>query len=111
MDTGPCSFDEWASLARSSPEAFEAYRRDAVDRLIAARPARRQTRLRRLQWRIDRERERADTPLGACVRIYGMMWERFAGADGLAERLNVACGQLPPRPRRRARVISFPYQH
>ncbi|MDZ7811188.1 MAG: DUF3135 domain-containing protein [Arhodomonas sp.] len=107
----PFPFDEWAALARWEPSAYEARRRRTLEQFIAGRPKRRQERLRRLQWRIDRERERADTPLGACVRLYGMMWERFAGADGLAERLNVACGQLPPRPRRRARIIPLPHRH
>ncbi|WP_018718668.1 DUF3135 domain-containing protein [Arhodomonas aquaeolei] len=100
-------FDEWAELARSWPETFERRRRAAVEAAIGARPGRRSERLRRLQWRIDRERERAANPMDACVRLHRMMWRSFAGPGGLAERLNaMRGGPVPQRPP--GRVLPFP---
>ncbi|MCS4505295.1 hypothetical protein KBTX_01356 [wastewater metagenome] len=100
-------FDEWAELARSRPEAFEHRRRAALEAAIMALPGRRTVRLRRLQWRIDRERERAANPVDACVRLHRMMWRSFAGPGGLTERLNALAGEpAPPRPP--GRILPFP---
>jgi hypothetical protein len=78
------SFDEWAHLARRDRDAFERARRASIDAFLATRPAHRRERLKRLQWRIDRERERCANPLAACIHLSNLMWERFAGPDGLA---------------------------
>lgn len=104
-------FDEWARLARRDPAGFEARRRELLDAVIAEAPASRRQRLRRLQWRIDRERERCPNPLGACVRLSDWMWRSFAGEGGLAESLNRLRASSPPQrsgPPRRARIIAFP---
>lgn len=69
-------FDDWAKLARDNPAEFERRRRAAIDALIASAPQHRR-RLEGTQWRIDRERELAHTPLKACLRISAMMWESF----------------------------------
>ena len=74
------SFNEWAALARSDPPAFEALRREKVQLLIERAPLRRRSRLQALQWRIDQERDRAPSPLEACRRLSGMMWDREPGA-------------------------------
>ena len=76
-------FDEAMQLARTDPEIFERYRQYVIDTLIARAPERNQEHLRRLQWRIDQERERASNPVAACVKLYEMMWESFAGEYGL----------------------------
>lgn len=81
-------FDQWRLLARSDPEAFESRRREVIDAAIARAPAKRQPRLRGLQWRIDLMRRRASTPLAACITLSDMMWQAFAGSNGLLERLH-----------------------
>ena len=93
-------FDDWATLARRDRDAFERRRRRVIERCIAS--ARNAARLRRLQWRIDVERRRARTPLQACLRISGMMWDRVVAEGGLRDRLD------RPLPRRSAQIIPFP---
>jgi len=80
-------FDTAMELARTDPEAFEQYRKDVIEALIARAPERNQQHLRRLQWRIEQERKRASNPLSACVKLYRMMWESFAGECGLIDAL------------------------
>ena len=67
--SGAFDSEEWMALARSDPEQFEKRRTQAIDEVINSAPAHIQRRLRGLQWRIDLERSRAGTPLGACVRL------------------------------------------
>lgn len=107
----PCKhfdFDEWFALAQADPSRFEARRREVIDAFIDGQAADRRQRLRRLQWRIDRERERSGSPLGACMRLSNLMWDRFAGDGGLVALLNGAT-----QPRRRsarpgtAKVLPF----
>ena len=66
---------------------FEALRLAAIEAVIADASASSQTRLRRMQWRIDQERRLARTPMGACLRLSRMMWQNVAGPDGLQARL------------------------
>ena len=80
-------FDTAMELARTNPEAFEQYRQDVIEALIARAPERNRQHLRRLQWRIEQERKRAANPLSACVKLYRMMWESFAGECGLIDTL------------------------
>lgn len=47
-----------------------------IDTFIAACP-KNQRRLAGLQFRIDMERKLAHTPLKACLRVSGMMWDSF----------------------------------
>lgn len=74
-------------LADSDPEAFEHRRRELIDAVIARAPARRRQRLRGLQWRVDQVRSRSSNPLAACISLSDMMWEAFAGSNGLVETL------------------------
>ncbi len=80
-------FEAWACLARERPDDFEKERKALIEAYIDGSPAKTQQRLRSLQWRIDMERRRAPDSLTACVRIYHMMWESFAGEHGLADAL------------------------
>lgn len=102
-------FDEAMELARTDPEAFEQFRQDAIEALIASAPERSREHLRRLQWRIDQERKLASSPIAACVRIYRMMWDSFAGERGLIDTIRNAhnapqdMGTLMPK----AKVIAF----
>lgn len=81
-------FDSWHQLARDDPDAFEALRRTYINSYISqASTDMVRTRLSRLQWRIDRERELSATPMAACIRLNAMMWDSFAGEQGLTKTL------------------------
>ena len=86
-------FDQWSSLAARDPDGFERRRTALLDALISRAPAHRQASLRRLQWRIDSERRRCGSDLGACLKLSGMMWDRVVGPSGLLDALR---GQLSP---------------
>jgi hypothetical protein len=81
-------FDEWMVLARSDPDEFERRRRILIEKTISRASARSQPRLRCLQWRIDMERQRARTPLAACLRLSSMMWDSVVGESGLLHALD-----------------------
>lgn len=74
-------------LASSDPEGFEQRRRELIDAVIDRAPERRRKRLRGLQWRVDQVRSRSSNPLAACISLSDMMWEAFAGSNGLLETL------------------------
>jgi hypothetical protein len=77
---------DWSTamrLAQNDPEAFERCRRHAIDALIDQASEDQRHRLRCLQWRIDMVRERSANPIAACIGIYRMMWDSFAGDHGL----------------------------
>ena len=78
-------FDKAVALARQDPEAYEQYRLDAIEAMITRSSRENQPHLRRLQWRIDQERKRATNPTAACVKIYQMMWDTFAGSNGFVD--------------------------
>lgn len=85
----PCSdFDEWSSLAKTDPIAFEARRSDIIEDFIRNSPDHLRLRLRGLQFHIDMERRRSRSPMGACVRLSRMMWDALLGAGGLRDALN-----------------------
>jgi len=89
MPEGNVSFEEWfeemASLARKDPELFEKKRKELIQEALSQASPENRERLERLQWRIDRERERAKTPLGACIRLYDMLMEMVYGEGGFLE--------------------------
>lgn len=111
-------FDAWSTLANSDPEAFEKQRLDIVNQAIASAPTGQQQRLRGLQWRIDKVRERSGTPLAACIRLSGMMWDAVLGNGGLVDSLQTLRDANPltatqkaeaaPKPRNSAAVLPFP---
>ncbi len=69
------SFDELLELAKLAPDDFERVRSSLLESCIGR--SNNQERLRRLQWRIDAERNRSNNPLGATVRISQLMWKKF----------------------------------
>ena len=71
-------FETWMTLAKEDPERFEALRLETIDEFIAQVPETKRLQLRRLQWRIDKVRERSVTPLAACVELSRMMWDSFS---------------------------------
>ena len=99
--------EEWQRLAREDPEAFERKRKATIEAVIAEAPAEHRQRLRGLQFRIDLERRRAKTALGAAIRLQSMMWERLME---LREALLVLSGgedASEPAPRTAARILPF----
>ena len=113
-EAGPqFDFNAWSELAARDPEAFERRRSEVIEDFIRRAPEDRQERLRRLQWRIDRTRERAGNPVAACVRLSQMMWDSLAGDGGLLEALDELRGvpRPPRRPPRRADVVAFRTRH
>ncbi len=106
-------WDTWSALARSDPAAFEEKRKQAVAELIASAPEEHRQRLTGLQCRIDLERQRSSSPLGACIRISNLMWDSFAdlqkALDVLTGTLRSGVAPLPDlRPARNAQVLPFP---
>lgn len=109
MLTDPCKqidFDAWAALAQRDPRAFEQRRAEVIEDFLQQVPPDRQLPLRRLQWRIDRTRERAPNPMSACIQISQMMWDSLLGDGGLLDALErKGTARTPARPP--ARVLPF----
>jgi len=107
-------FEMWAKLAESDPRAFEEKRRLMLESFIEGAPSHLHQRLQRLQWRIDREREKCSTPLSACVRLYSMMWDSVCGDSGLLRALQ-GIGEnesgAGKEPLHSARVLEFKPKH
>jgi len=80
-------FEEWAELAKTDPEAFEAKRKEAIAEIINSAPEGERDTLSRMQWIVDKERSSAKDPLDARVKISSMMVNRVLGKDGLVEVL------------------------
>jgi len=85
-------FDEWSKLAKDDPFAFETRRLALIEAYLRQFPQSGQRRLRGLQFRIDMERRRARTPMGACLKISSMMWESLLGRHGLKTALDTLMG-------------------
>ncbi|MCU7850644.1 MAG: DUF3135 domain-containing protein [Candidatus Thiodiazotropha sp. (ex Monitilora ramsayi)] len=98
-------FDYLTGLAKTNPSEFERLRQNAIDAYILTLPHDRQDRMRRLQWRIDQVRSR-HSPMGACVRLSGMMWDHLLGPQGLLGLLH-SSDQTVDRCEK-AEIIPFP---
>ncbi|MDH5784160.1 MAG: DUF3135 domain-containing protein [Chromatiales bacterium] len=106
-DRQTMDFEHWSTLASRDPVAFEQLRRELIEEVIDAASQRCQQRLRGLQWRIDQVREHSPSPMAACISLSNMMWDAFAGEDGLVETLNRR-DSLYRRIRKEATIIPFP---
>jgi CHAD domain-containing protein len=105
-------FDEWKTLASVDPEAFERRRREVIEHYLDNLPPAKQRRLRGLQFRIDMERRRARTPMGACLKISSMMWDSLVGPDGLTSSIKLLTQPRHPRAlsepcKTDARILQF----
>lgn len=100
---GRFDFETLKELAERDPAAFEALWRARIDAVIARAPQDRQIHLRRLQWRVEQARRRAENPLAACVALSRMMWEAFAGPAGLLDAMQMR----RPQARVPAKVLAF----
>ena len=99
-------FDYWLELAQSSPDGFETMRSEYIEAFIVQAPESMQHRLRCLQWRIDMAREQAKTPLAACIKISGMMWDTLHQLRETSLRLHDSPQQAVPA-RQKATILSF----
>ena len=90
----PLDLDRLTRLAAEDPEAFEAERRRLVEELIDSAPDHQRQRLRGLQWRVDTVREHAPTPMAACLRISGMMWNHVMEPGGLLDAFGALEGKV-----------------
>ena len=98
-------FDEWACLARDNPDLFEERRRAVIEDFIQQTAPAHQARLRGLQCRIDMERRRSRTRMGACIRLYQLTLNAFY------REFAPSIGALPePESTSRgpAKVLTFP---
>ena len=107
-DAGDFNLDEWRRLAVDDPQEFERRREAAIRAVIEQAPPEHQARLLQLQFRIDLERRRAKTALGATVRLQSMMWERFAALRTALLALTGEVQTAEAVPRRSAKVLQFP---
>lgn len=73
----PMDFERWVELAVNDPAEFEVMRQAAIEEFLASVSAERRLHLQRLQWRVDRIRERCTTPMAATIAISEMMWDAF----------------------------------
>ncbi|OGI15301.1 MAG: hypothetical protein A2878_02900 [Candidatus Moranbacteria bacterium RIFCSPHIGHO2_01_FULL_54_31] len=108
-------FDEWVALFQQDPEEAERRRRAVTEDLISSVASEGQERLRRLQWRIDRERERHTSPLGSCVALNQMLMERVYNTGGFFESVKllglIALDRgeiITIEPKKNCRFLTFP---
>lgn len=102
-------FERWADLASRDPEQFEIERREVIEAFIQGVSSERRLHLQRLQWRVDRVRERCATPMAATIAITEMMWDAFYD---LHDRYQDLCGShnaryKPGKPTKSATVLPF----
>lgn len=81
------NFEEWRQLAVADPQAFEKKRRQAVEQMINAVPAKRQQRLRGVQWRVDMVRRKYPDPKLSAQHVFNMMWDAVYAENGLLDAL------------------------
>ena len=103
------NFKEWAELAKSDPDRFEARRNRIINETIRRFPEDRYEMLHRLQWRVDRIRELKKTPMAACLAISGLMWESFNDLhQSYVDLASSKPGEMPTqRELPNAKVIQF----
>ena len=88
-EVGQFDFDMWADLAKKDPAAFEAKRREEIQKVMSLAKGRNQKRLEGLQWRIDMGRRLNPHPLASCAKIFNMMWDSMYGERGLLDAINM----------------------
>jgi hypothetical protein len=105
------NFDEWMLLATKNPAEFERRRGEIINFTIDNAPPRIQSRLRSLQWRIDKVRQRSN-PLSACIKLNRMMWCSIYGENGFLKALTTLTGNQFDKPignkKSSAKIYSLP---
>lgn len=104
------NFDVWMQVAQADPQRFEAMRQAAIEEFLASVPAERRLKLQRLQWRVDRVRERCTTPMAATIAISEMMWDAFYHLRDEYQDLFALTNGRRPRPaeaHKQAKILPF----
>ena len=113
-------FSYWMDLALNDPEKFESKRTETIYQMIQSAPVETRIRLERLQWRVDRMRERSSSPMAATLELSRMMWDSFHTLrDRYQEILHNTSSagssigaqtktQYQAAPARKADIIPFP---
>ena len=104
-------FTSRSRLAKSDPQAFEALRSKDIEELINSASKEQQHRLRCLQWRIDKVREKTKTPMGACIAISEMMWDSFYELHKLIGKMDqpsTSNGKFVSKSLTSATILPFP---
>jgi len=70
-------FDQWATLSRTDPKAFEHLRAQVMESYYQQMNVQARPWFEKIRWRIDMERARSHTPLQCCIRLSSLMWDRF----------------------------------
>jgi hypothetical protein len=100
------AFDVLVDIARNDPQRLESLRRTLTDDIIkGANSEQQRKRLEGLQFRVDLERERARSPLAACIRISEMMCHSLAD---LHRSMVTPFADEESSQLRQATVLSFP---
>ena len=100
-------FEQWAHLAQRDPHAFEQLRQRLLEAYIARSSSTHQDRLRRLQWRIDRLREKASNPMSACVQISSLMWDTFDQLGKAYKNPDASQAEKSTKTNKSAAVLPF----
>ena len=116
VDIAERDFSYWVDLALNDPEKFESKRTETISQAIQRAPAGTRIRLERLQWRVDRMRERSSSPMAATLELSRMMWDSFhVLRDRYQEILHntssIGAQTITPyqaAPVRNAEIIPFP---
>lgn len=73
------AFDVLVDMARNDPHGLESLRVSLTEAVIAeAGDELKRKRLQGIQFRVDMERQRARSPLAACIRVSEMMCQSLA---------------------------------
>jgi hypothetical protein len=110
LSVTPADFEQWADLASSDPAQFEVMRRAAINEFLNSVSGERRLQLQRLQWRVDRVRERCSTPMAATIAISEMMWDAFYDLHDRYQDVfgtNQSKRYRAPGPVRVAKILPF----
>lgn len=103
-------FERWVELAVNDPDEFEVMRQAAIEDFLASVSAERRLQLQRLQWRVDRVRERCTNPMAATIAISEMMWDAFYDLHDRYQDLfgsKAAKRYKQPAPHTSAKILPF----
>lgn len=101
-DDDTFNVEEWMELYKKDPEAFEAKRAKAIEETIAETTGPNRHRLRGLQFQIDVIREKAKSPMGACLKITQLMWKKVG-------ELQQAMDGTLPLPSEQPEAVILPF--
>lgn len=90
-------FDEWVALNKIDPQAFEERRLQWCKQMISNAPEQYQKRLSGLLFQINMEKRRSSNAMDSCIRISGLMWDKFTELrGGLQSLANQGTNQNSP---------------